>query len=310
MVYLRKKATVDKRSFYVARIARVYPLYIASVFTDVPFATLSRVAQYGLVLAAKRVVVLVAISSCMMQMWLPTLAVVNIPTWSLAIEAVFYLLFPFIGPWLWRRGTRNVAILVTLLYLFSVAFYWFLFHYYNSEPLAGFVLPSYIANFAIGILVARWQVSHSQRHSDTLSDRASWVLLTLIGTAFAAVAYNSLWFIEHGIHLGLFLAPVSAAAIWLLSSSRIAPVRWMCAPWLVVLGEASFGMYLLHVPILHTLKYLHLYGSVSNYPLALGLILAISVLSFYYFETPARRWILARSHSRSREVMEVASDAQ
>jgi peptidoglycan/LPS O-acetylase OafA/YrhL len=310
VVYLGKNREIDKRSFYVARIARVYPLYFISVLADTPFAIAARAAKYGLIVAVKRVVVLVAIGSCMMQMWLPMLTVVNIPAWSLAIEAVFYLIFPFLGPWLWKRGSRSIAIAAMLLYLFSVGAHWFLYHYYSHDPLAAFVLPSYVATFAIGILVSRWQNLRAAQNSDTLSDRTAWTLLALIGLAFAAVGYNSLWLMSHGIHLGLLLAPVSATAICVLSSSHIAPVRWLSAPWLVVLGEASYGMYLLHVPILHTLKYLNLSGSISNYPLALALIIGISLLSFYYFETPARRWIVSRFHVRTRETMEVASDAQ
>jgi len=35
-----------------------------------------------------------------------------------------------------------------------------------------------------------------------------------------------------------------------------------------------------------------------------------SVLSFYYLEIPTRTWILRRLDTRSRETIEVASDAQ
>jgi peptidoglycan/LPS O-acetylase OafA/YrhL len=113
-----------------------------------------------------------------------------------------------------------------------------------------------------------------------------------------------------GIHFGLFSVPFFVAWIWLLSSTRIAPVRWLEAKWLVVLGEASNGLYLLHVPLLDLFQRLHLTGSVWDYPLYFGISMGSSVLSFYYFETPARRWILSRFHSTPTETLEAASDAQ
>jgi len=44
--------------------------------------------------------------------------------------------------------------------------------------------------------------------------------------------------------------------------------------------------------------------------LYLGTCIGLSVVSFYYFETPARQWILRRLHTRTKETMEAASDAQ
>ena len=43
------------------------------------------------------------------------------------------------------------------------------------------------------------------------------------------------------LHDGL-LAPVFAGVIWVLSSPTFPPAKLLSAPWLVVLGEASFGL--------------------------------------------------------------------
>ena len=78
----------------------------------------------------------------------------------------------------------------------------------------------------------------------------------------------------------------------------------------MILGEASFGLYLVHVPVLHLFKALHLAGSVWNYPLYLGTCIGLSVLSFYYLEAPARSFILKRLHTRTKETLEASSAAQ
>jgi peptidoglycan/LPS O-acetylase OafA/YrhL len=306
VVYLGAGKSVAPRGFYIARFARIYPLYIVSVLLDAPFAVIGRMVKYGLTVAVGRVLLLVAGSTFMLQMCLPTDTVVNIPSWSLAIETVFYLSFPLLGPRLWRLKERSVVVVATALYFLSLLMYWVLVQY-KSEPVSGLILPSYMAIFAIGIMLARWQRLRAEKATWVyVSDQAAWMVLTLIGVAFAGVVYASPWLTTNGIHYGLILSPVFAASIWLLSSTKILPVRWMGAKVLVILGEASYGMYLLHTPILHAFKRMNLPTVPSSYPLALGTIIGLSVLSFYFFEMPARRWVLQRLHSRPKETMEVA----
>jgi len=309
-VYLRAGKPVAPRGFYIARFARIYPLYIVSVFADAPFAIAGRIAKYGLWAAIARVSILLAGSSFMMQMWFHTDTVINIPSWSLAIETVFYLSFPFLGPLLWKLGKRGLAVSGSLLYIFSVLAHSILIRH-NPDPVSGMLLPSYIATFAIGILVARWQTLLEQEgNKNYLSDGPAWIVFCCVCLGFAAVVYYSPWLFKEGIHFGLCLAPVFAALIWLLSSTQIPPVRLLTAKWLVILGEASYGLYLVQTPVNHLFKKFHLTGSPANYPLYLATCIGLSLLSFYFFETPVRRWILHRFHARTRETMEAASAAQ
>ena len=309
-VYLATGKSVAPRNFYLARFARIYPLYFVSVLADFPFALAGRIAKYGLLVAFKRVLVLFACSTFMLQMWLPMDAIINIPSWSLAIETVFYLSFPFLGLTLWRLRKRSLLITALSLYAVSVLLQWAIIPY-NPAQITGWVLPSYVATFAIGILVARWQALPPEGATEPrVPDSTAWIVFILACLGFASVVYASPWLARIGIAFGLFLAPVFAAAIWLLSSARILPVRLLNTKWLVVLGEASYGLYLLQLPVLHLFKVLHLTGSVWNYPLYLGTCIGLSVLSFYFFETPTRRWILRHFHSRTKETMEAASAAQ
>ena len=87
------------------------------------------------------------------------------------------------------------------------------------------------------------------------------------------------------------------------------PARLLSAKWLVVLGEASFGLYLIHMPILHVLEKLHWEHSRGIYPVYWATCIGLSVLSFYFVETPLRKRILKRLQIRPKETMEAASDA-
>jgi peptidoglycan/LPS O-acetylase OafA/YrhL len=82
------------------------------------------------------------------------------------------------------------------------------------------------------------------------------------------------------------------------------------ANWLVVLGESSYGLYLIHAPLYQLLIDLHCRPTHIFFVLYLLGAIALSVVSFYYFETPARLAILRYLHTRSRESQAEASIAQ
>jgi len=60
----------------------------------------------------------------------------------------------------------------------------------------------------------------------------------------------------------------------------------------------------------HMFKYLRPQNRLELYPVYLAACVGLSVASFYYFETPARRWLLKLFHSRTMESPEAASIAQ
>jgi peptidoglycan/LPS O-acetylase OafA/YrhL len=91
--------------------------------------------------------------------------------------------------------------------------------------------------------------------------------------------------------------------------------RWMDGvfswPILVLLGEASYALYLLHVIVWTWMfGYLHLILNGTTYSLYLTMAIALSIASFKYLETPARRSILHMGHQRRIESEVAASIAQ
>jgi peptidoglycan/LPS O-acetylase OafA/YrhL len=77
----------------------------------------------------------------------------------------------------------------------------------------------------------------------------------------------------------------------------------------VALGNGSYALYLINVPMLSIFESLH-WTTQAFYPVYLSLCVGLSVFSFYYFETPVRLWLLERFESRSREKMVEASAVQ
>ncbi len=81
---------VSKRSFYQARFARIYPLYLAT--------WLAAVAA-SFVLGDDKSWIGIVLSLILLQAWVPVPEIYgagNSPGWSLSVEAFFYALFPFL----------------------------------------------------------------------------------------------------------------------------------------------------------------------------------------------------------------------
>jgi peptidoglycan/LPS O-acetylase OafA/YrhL len=110
------------------------------------------------------------------------------------------------------------------------------------------------------------------------------------------------------LHNGL-LAPVFALLIYHLAH-RGAPSRALSAGWIVLLGEASYALYILHYPLGHEIYQLASHfgwpGETLPFPIVLLGLIAASVVTFRYLEVPARGWVrgvLSRRPERAREAM-------
>jgi len=309
MVYIREGKPVNKRNFYAARFARVYPLFLMTLVADTPFVLLSRANQLGWHSAIPRTAATFAAHLLMLQAWLPNLRGIDQPNWSLSVETLFYVIFPFIAIPLWRlRGLGLWLAALAMLIASQTAVTLLTPHL--SVTTIKFQPLLHVCTFALGIVLARWQTLARQRHGQSPRRERSVILAFVVfAAAFAAVIYWENWLPIPNLNAGL-LSPIFALLIWACSGSRSLPARILSASWLVVLGEASFGLYLIHLPVLHCMEALHWEHSRALYPVYLATCVGLSLLSFYFVETPTRKWILKRLQTRPKETMETASDAQ
>jgi peptidoglycan/LPS O-acetylase OafA/YrhL len=308
IVYL-PKTKLEKRNFGLARFARIYPLLFVTLLADTPFLFHQRIALYGIKSAIAKTVGTLVGNMLLLQAWTAKLQyALNEPAWSLSVEAVFYASFPLLGRELWRLRGRLLWLTTAALYLGGQLAVWLLTVPLHMGELK-FNPLLHLSTFALGILLARWQRDNNARMAPAGPPvMLLYTTLVLSIAAFFAVMklghrvpYTNL---QHGL-----LAPLFAAMIWALSYPQFRVSQWLSQRWLVVLGESSFGLYLLHAVVLHWYVGTDKEMTGEQFALYLFLCIGLSVLSFYYFETPARKWILTTFKSTPRETLEAASDA-
>lgn len=289
-----------RASFAWRRIARIVPLYL---LTAVVFLVLHR---QDLLQADTRVLAVHALTHLTFThpWFVQTHGSINGPNWSVGIEMQFYVLMLFVTPWLARArwwqilgGTFGLAWLAR-----AVGFVWtqgrdtFEVFVYTSQ------MPSMLDEFGAGILLARLVVDHGEalrrlpwaRWGAVVAAMALMVVMVRVGWA-AYVTRGGYWTFPWMVIgwrslVALACAGLVAVMVLLPQVSRAWPLR----P-LDYLGEISYGIYLWHLPVLMTLLGMSALRGSALLATTLGIVVALSALSWHVLERPcmraaARRW--------------------
>jgi len=230
----------------------------------------------------------------------------NGPAWSISCELFFYTTLPFLVPRIARlRSTSSVLKLMATLYAIQVIMYLgsasILLHrlevtgsvmgYSAPLPLLSSVLmlfplirlPEFLIGCCLGILVLR--------KPSVFSPSTANLALLLSGLAYFTLIYLpwSAWgpFCESTRDFLIFV-PAATIATAAFASGTSAISLLLELPSIVLLGEASYSLYMIHWSAFIIFV---MYGRSSlAYLLCLHGALAASVLCYRYIETPARNW--------------------
>lgn len=258
--------------FFRSRFARLYPLHFLTLLVVAGLQALSVRLTGGPQFMANNDAWHFVLNLFMATGWAGdgTMSF-NGPIWSVSVEILIYVLFWMVLPWLFRAGLAGPLVFALL---FRVAL-----TQSNSMILVCGLL--FFAGSAIYVL-------HRAKPVGTQLALAAMML----GAAGLLIAFNAGRGLFMGICLGFAGLILFAAALEPRLARPLAPVRW--------LGDASYGIYLWHIPLQITLMLL-LPDPVATMrqPLALLLylaaVIAIACVSFTVFERPARRWINGRT---------------
>ena len=226
----------------------------------------------------------------------------NWAAWSLSVEAFFYVLFPFFAPRFRTLSTRSLFLVATVAYAVGfVAPVCYLLA--NPDGLsAPLYLPDqqvwswylkffplcHVHEFLLGAVAGALFVRHEEQISRFVVRRPDVLAIaTLAPTVLAASASRHIPFPL--LHNAL-LPPVFAAMLVVLGCGHGMLARALSTRPLVLLGRASYALYILQVPVVYLSgKWIATPSTgMGTAALLLGLV-AISVLAHLLIEEPARR---------------------
>jgi peptidoglycan/LPS O-acetylase OafA/YrhL len=282
--------------FWLARFSRLYPVYVFSLIVSLGMLALEFRAHSGPAFFAGIVLTLL-----LLQGWSPTLSTFwNTPAWTMSTEAFFYVLFPMVVRW--KRPKKLGWLLTLLLALWCLgmlfpALYTLLhpdgdFHpdrYSNGWWLRAlkFTPPPHLPSFLFGVVLADL---HAR-----ISEESRWRLV--LGLAGLASVY---FVLSRGerlpyvfLHDGL-LMPLFGLTVLGLAGRNILSRIFGFLPF-VLLGEASYCLYLLHFnlwTLIHDSGVLQKTGLIALDPWFSYLLLVVAaVLTMKWVERPGQRLI-------------------
>ena len=261
----------------------------------------------------------VALVLTIMQAWIPQAALGwNVVSWSVSVEIFFYSMFPWLIARLRNISNRGLvlvggaswAVSVSLAVIYALSsrmgpFFRRAFPFWRlmvvCNPLLR--LPEFLFGLACGIWFVR------EQHT------AKWAtLLTLLGVGgvLGPIAASSA--IPHPILATGLMAPAYAAVICGLA---LRP-RWIAAlerPLLVLLGEASYALYLLHGLVLIVAMFIiqpNPNGPVSPIRALMATCAAVlvSVLVFRFVDAPLRRRLRGQKADQSRTCRDITPESR
>jgi peptidoglycan/LPS O-acetylase OafA/YrhL len=294
---LTREGRVDVRRYARRRAARIVPAYWLATLGTIALLWGGR-GTPGIRLPEASDLPLFAFFG--QNYSLDTIMTLNPVTWTLCLEAAFYVLLPLIGAVAWRLGPRALgrqALLVGSLIPLGGAWNQ-LAHDNGWSIIATKALPAYLPYFAFGMLLALWAEWRRQGDAKQIGPRAT---AALVVGGFAIVVADAYWHataaprpgnftlaVLADIPAGLGFALVVAAAI----AGRGVATRWMSARPLAWVGLVSYGLYMWHVPVLLFERRIGVFP--DAYPVRLLLLLvpalAIAAASWYLVERPLIAW--------------------
>jgi len=277
-----------RKRFYFARFARIYPVYflltlVAGVlgwsYFEKPIHILAYVADL-----------------LMVQTWsIRMVSFFNVPAWSVSMEVFFYLVFPFVvrkvqprtlargfglmlGFWALAMVMPVVAMSMHVGGSWDDGFGSFAFWIRRFPP---FGLPEFMVGVVLGWLYLE--------HPPTKRQALFFVALGVVALAPA------LYFGDHmpklAMHNGLLIPMYALILVGLTQPTWVSRLlSW--AP-LVLLGEASYSLYLTHFMLSDSMIE-HFGWKQDFHALAIDLTLSLVISLGLYLgvERPSRKWLL------------------
>ena len=268
---------IKLRTFYLRRVARLYPILLASViglsyYLRNDYQFLDRAPAIRSVLYIK-------------NFW-PWGGVFG-PMWSLSAEEQFYVIFPIVlilGIKFLKKRAFTALLILWLAVIWTIGYLASgTEHNFNSDGVFNLVVfrPSIIL---VGSLIAL--------HKEWLEDKVAraHLFVTALFIALAYLTYTVQFPPLAGLATGALILLISEKATSVSPIAKALKIALAFKP-LAWLGLLSYSIYIWHLPMIFFTTDHFMIHAISPLWLFLVKLLAVSALSFYLFERPVLKLI-------------------
>ena len=286
--------------FYIARFARIYPLYLFSWIIKLHY--LLGVAKTWYIITGSFLYLF------LLQTWVPAFRqVFSSGSWTMPVETFFYLVFPFGVAWVARRENHWRA-LVTVLWVVPVGLaiigdLVIIPHFPASTPWVRGILSVpllYLGQFLLGVTLGlRYLKTLPVFRGTTVLAATALCIVCLAGVGKIS------WDNSEIVWLGLMALPMGLL-IFTIAGWRS---RILANPVLQLGGEISYSIYLLQWELVDVVQRLFHHDR-RWIPVRFALFLVAAFITYSLIEKPGRRLILhifgVKSHPKPIETPETA----
>lgn len=292
LVYYRPQEKFDFFGYWKARFVRIYPLYLIAFLLTSYFYIDSILRIKPPKIIANLFVV---------QAWVPAYSQsFNYASWSMTVEFFFYAIFPFFVLWAYRQPLKKLIWLAIGLWIVTQAVYQVLWiGYLDTHRNFIIYFPVFHLNsFIMGVVGGIWYLRIGK-----YQEIGSRVVLSVLGISTLLVAGYSVISLKyipalpHNLQpMAGILAPIMILFIVSLAMDTSRLSKYLNHPWLINLGESSYAIYILHVPVIWLFER---FIFESSFSFAEGLfrvaifplMILIGIITHFYVDIPLRRWL-------------------
>lgn len=268
--FLNKKTTIPQ--FYFARIARIYPIHIITFLISI---LLFSVGHYSFKYYLFNITLI--------QSYIPNKKyyfTFNYPSWSLSVEMFFYLLFPF----LLKLKNKTLFLIASVLIIIKMII---LFDSHEKTHAFMYISPLFrLQDFIIGILLFRFRKNEFFEIKGFYVSLLQIISILLLFT-FVMISENINISYRYDIY---YIFPM-AFIIYSFSLSDGIIGNCISNRFIVLLGEASFSLYMIHQLVIRFFLDISNKDQLLNWKLPVVIItisIILSVFMFQYLEIPLK----------------------
>ncbi len=272
VLYISRQQT-SWLSFLVRRIVRIAPAYLIALLI---FVIVYIIYKPPVPSALPKQIVITAL---MIQSFFPDYVLkLNSPGWSVSVEFFFYIVFPLMLLFCNKKGLFVMLTIIAFLISQSIHLYYFR----NIDPLTGsgiFFNPlMHLSQFMTGICGGMLFEGSGKVYA---RNKILPVLLSALLIFMLLYKPDSLSY-QAGLISPLFML--------LILSIAVNGSKWLSYPFMVFLGEISYGIYIYQLPIFKATGYyfdrnFHWSGQ-GIFWVSFVVLIIVSTLSYYFVEQP------------------------